>query len=366
MFSKKHTQRIRTILQFGIIWLVFGIVYSLLEKGLLGNSDHYPSTGNPYHFKESIIINGIATFIMGIMQGIIEFYFLRRLFINRSFRKKIVWKTWIYIFIIIVFILCLNSVYNSNALHVSLFSNEVMRTNLLFIKSFTFWSIIIFVGCIVMLCLLFSEISDYIGHNVLTNFFNGKYHRSKTEERIFMFLDMKSSTTIAEKLGHVRYYKLLNVYYADMTNAILETSGEIYQYAGDNIIISWTLKNGLYNSNCINCFFNIKKSLANRSEKYKEDFGLMPGFKAAIHCGKVTTGEIGVIKKEIIFTGDVLNTTDRIQNLCNQYNVDLLISDSLLPGIKINGSYQAKEIGLCELKGKDEKVKLFTLWKQKM
>lgn len=363
MFSKKHTQRIRTIFQFGTIWLVCGIVYSLLEKGLLGTSDHYPATGNPYHFKESMIINSIATFVMGMIQGLIEFYFLRKLFITMSFRKKIISKTFIYVLLIILFILCLNTVYNSNALHVSIFSSEVLRMNLLFIKTFSFWSIIIFVGFIVLLCLLFSEISDYIGHNVLTNFFNGKYHRSKTEERIFMFLDMRSSTTIAEKLGHVQYYKLLNYYYADMTNAILETSGEIYQYAGDNIIISWTLKSGRANTNCINCFFNIKKSLANQSEKYKEDFGLIPGFKAAIHCGKVTTGEIGVIKKEIIFTGDVLNTTDRIQNLCNQYNVDLLVSDSLLPNIKINGSYKTKEIGLCELKGKDEKVKLFTLWK---
>ena len=363
MFSKKHTQRLRTILQFGTIWLVCGIVYSLLEKGLLGTSDHYPATGNPYHFKESMIINSIATFMMGMTQGLIEFYFLRKLFIPMSFRKKIILKTLIYVLLIILFILSLNAVYNSNALHVSIFSSEVMRMNFLFIKTFSFWSIIIFVGFIVLLCLLFSEISDYIGHNVLTNFFNGKYHRSKTEERIFMFLDMRSSTTIAEKLGHVQYYKLLNYYYADMTNAILETSGEIYQYAGDNIIISWTLKSGRANTNCINCFFNIKKSLANQSEKYKEDFGLIPGFKAAIHCGKVTAGEIGVIKKEIIFTGDVLNTTDRIQNLCNLYNVDLLISDSLLPNIKINGGYKTKEIGLCELKGKGEKVKLFTLWK---
>lgn len=353
----------RTILQFGTIWLVCGFVYSLLEKGLLGNIGYYPATGNPYHFRESIIINSIATFVMGMSQGFIEFYFLRKLFLRMPFRKKIIWKTFIYVVLIILFILSLNTVYNATALNTPLFGDEVMRRNLLFIKTFSFWSIIIFVGFIVMLCLMFSEIVDYIGQNVLSNFFNGRYYRSKTEERIFMFLDMKSSTTIAEKLGHIQYYKLLNYYYADMTNAILETSGEIYQYAGDSIIVSWTLKNGLENNNCINCFFNIKKSLAGQSEKYETDFGLMPGFKAAIHSGKVTTGEIGVIKKEIVFTGDVLNTASRIQNLCNQYSVDLLISDSLLPKIEMTDAYHTEEIGICELRGKDEKVKLFTLWK---
>jgi len=174
MLSKKHTQRIRKITQFGCIWLVFGIVYSLLEKGLLGDIDHYPSTGNPYNFQRSIIINSIATFIMGLAQGTIEFYLIQRFFIRRSFLQKIISKSIIYIVIIILFILSLNTVYNSTALGKSLFSAEVMQLNLLFIKNFSFWSIIIFVGCLVILCLLFSEISDYIGQNVLTNFFNGR------------------------------------------------------------------------------------------------------------------------------------------------------------------------------------------------
>jgi adenylate cyclase len=361
MLSNKHTQRIRKIFQFGTIWIVFGLIYTIIEKGFLGDSDHFRSTNNPYNFEKSLMINSTATFFMGVMQGLIEFYFLRKYFIKMSFRKKVVSKAIIYILIIILFVLCLNSVYNSNLLRVSLFSNEILSANLLFIHSFSFLSIVVFVASIIVVCLLFSEVSDYIGHNVLTNFFNGKYHRSQTEERVFMFLDMKSSTSIAEKLGHVKYYQLLNQYYADMTNPILESSGEIYQYAGDNIIISWTVNNGLNKNNCINCFFNIKKTITQQSAKYKESFGLMPEFKAAIHCGKVTTGEIGVVKKEIVFTGDVLNTTDRIQGLCNVYNVDLLISDLILAGIKINGLYQQKEIGLCQLKGKNERVKLFTL-----
>ena len=68
---------------------------------------------------------------------------------------------------------------------------------------------------------------DYIGLKAITNFFTGKYSKSKVEDRVFMFLDMRSSTTIAEKLGHKRYYQLLNNYYEDMTDAIISTEGEI-------------------------------------------------------------------------------------------------------------------------------------------
>jgi len=69
-------------------------------------------------------------------------------------------------------------------------------------------------------------------------------------------------------------------------------------------------------------FFAMKEDLRKRADWYNKDFGLLPAFKAGLHFGKVTTGEIGALKKEIIFTGDVLNTTARIQGLCNHHKVD--------------------------------------------
>ena len=56
-------------------------------------------------------------------------------------------------------------------------------------------------------------------------------------------------------------YDLLNDYYHDMTQAIIETDGEIYQYVGDEIVVSWKMDMGLENYNCINCFFKIKSIL---------------------------------------------------------------------------------------------------------
>jgi adenylate cyclase len=174
---------------------------------------------------------------------------------------------------------------------------------------------------------------------------------------------MKSSTTIAEKLGHVRYYQLLNDYYADITEAIIQTSGEIYQYVGDEVVVSWKMKNGLEYNNCLKCFFTIKDIFKTRSKEYIDAYGVVPGFKAGIHYGMVTTGEIGVVKKEIIFTGDVLNTTARIQSLCNAHKVDILVSNDLLSKLKTGDHYKLREIGECELRGKDEKVILQTLKK---
>jgi len=99
-----------------------------------------------------------------------------------------------------------------------------------------------------------------------------------------------------------------------------------------------------------------------KSTAYKEKYGLSPQFKAGLHCGKVTTGEIGVLKKEIIFTGDVLNTTARIEGLCNNYDVDILVSDSLAEKLDLSPYYKVESVGKNNLRGKDIQFELFTLY----
>ena len=104
----------------------------------------------------------------------------------------------------------------------------------------------------------------------------------------------------------------------------------------------------------------MKKIINGQASKYHEKFGILPQFKAGLHCGKVTTGEIGVIKKEIIFTGDVLNTAARIQGLCNQFNVDILVSGELITRLYPDPFLTIKGLGENQLRGRDEKMGLFT------
>jgi adenylate cyclase len=178
-----------------------------------------------------------------------------------------------------------------------------------------------------------------------------------------MFLDMKSSTSIAEALGSVKNFKLLNEIFYDVTDSILETKGEIYQYVGDEIVISWELEKGIENANCINCYFNISATLKAYSEKYQSKYNLVPSFKAGVHYGEVTVGEIGVIKRDIIFSGDVLNTTARIQELCNKYAEKLIVSKNILDLMNFKNDFILKELGEMNLRGRAEPVVLFSVRK---
>ncbi len=361
MLSPKQKHNLSRIVPISLLWLLFSIVYALLERGILGTLDHYPATGNPYNFSNNILVTPLTAFLTGILIGTVEVIYLHQLFLKRTFAVKIIVKLLIYVTVLVVFLFVLTVIANAIELQTSVINEVTMKNTLSFFFSYSFWGVIMYIAACVSISLFYNEVSDNLGNGVLINFFTGKYHQPVEEERIFMFLDMKSSTTIAEAMGHVKYFRMLREYFADLTQPIINYYGEIYQYVGDEVVISWPLKRGVQMNNCIECFFAMKKELMKHHDKYSREFGLLPSFKAGLHVGKVTTGEIGVMKKEIIFTGDVLNTTARIQSLCNNYKVDLLISGQLIQLLAANSFYTVQSMGESELRGRDEKVQLFTI-----
>jgi len=360
MLSPKTKRNIGRAIPFGVMWFIFSLVYCILEKGILGQLDSYPATGVPYNFGRSIIAIPAAGMLMGIFTGILEIGYFGRWFIKMSFTKKIVTKSFIYLVIVIIFLIVITGI---NALYTQkgyTFKN-LSSPAIAFLTDYAMIGTMIYMAAIIVITQFYTEFSDSLGPGTLRNFFLGTYHHPVQEERIFMFLDMKSSTTIAEKLGHVKYFEMLKEYFFDLSGAVIDYGGTIYQYAGDEMIISWKLKNGLKNNNCIECFFAMKRVLEKENKKYNSTWGCLPRFKAGLHYGMVTTGEIGSLKKEIIFTGDVLNTSARIQGLCNHFNTDLLISEELMKVIKFPNNYQLTSVGDNLLKGRSKSTELFSI-----
>ena len=106
------------------------------------------------------------------------------------------------------------------------------------------------------------QMNRMIGANVLGYFMAGVYHRPKAEERIFLFLDLEGSTQLAERLGSARYFELLRRCVDDLTEPVLETEGEIYQYAGDEVVVTWPIEAGVRAANCVRCFFGVRQAMA--------------------------------------------------------------------------------------------------------
>jgi adenylate cyclase len=252
----------------------------------------------------------------------------------------------------------MQSVSNSNQLDFEALFENLATDEFKFIvlSNYIFWFVVTF------FTILFLSIRDKFGPITFVNFLKGKYLRPKREERIFMFMDLKSSTTIAERLGEKRYFNFLNDTFSIATPGILATKGEIYQYVGDEIVISWITKNGINRANCISCYYKMIALLKDKSDYFEKTYGTQPQFKAGLHFGHVITGEIGIVKKEIVYSGDVLNTASRIQSLCNEMNTEILISNNLVKHIDLSFIHKKiKSIGNINLRGKQEKIALVTL-----
>ena len=225
----------------------------------------------------------------------------------------------------------------------------------LVVGQFLYWALLM-TGTMVIL-----RLNDLYGSGSVSDLLD-RYRKPRQELRIFMFLDMKSSTSVAESIGDTRYFKLLNDLYADITDPVIYSEGEIYQYVGDEISVSWKLNRGIRNDRCIKCFFAIRGKLRARSEYYRNTYGIEPVFKAGFHYGRVTTGEVGMVKRQTIFSGDVVNTAAHIQASCNELGVDNLVSKELLDVLSLRPLvYDVKPMGSIPLKGKRVAVELYTL-----
>ena len=360
--SARLKSDILRIVKIALSWIVIGIILSLYDHITTSAGYFYIRTDN-YRFIDLFITNIGGAFLGGIIGGAFIIFYGNRKLRERSFASYVLINSLstIIIIIFLCFLICIGIV--SLKLDENFLSRIVIDRALDFLfnihvlKTMSFWFVVAIATSVIM------RISEKYGPGILWDILLGKYHKPKDEERIFMFLDIRSSTTIAETLGHNKYFQLLKKFFSDITDTILYRKGEIYQYVGDEMVISWKMKNGLKNNNCINCFFEVKKDIEKQAPAYMKKFGMVPGFKAGIHKGAVTVGEIGVIKKEIAFSGDVLNTSSRIQNECNRYNADLLVSEDLLHCLSLDKNIEVEEIGEIELKGKLKKAMLFSLKK---
>lgn len=303
----------------------------------------------------------VSVFIFGMFFGLLELRLFENRYANKSFIRKLFFKFLIYGAIVTSIIFLTFPIAVSMDFDVGVFSNVVWQKYINFFFSLTHLSTLVQLFVAIVLSLFYSEISSYMGSGALQNFLTGRYKSPITETRVFMFLDMKSSTTIAEKLGHEKYFQFLKMYYADLSEPVILHDGDVYQYVGDEIVVSWKVDNMPTVTTAIDCYIDMKKRLISRRSVYQAQFDVFPEFKAGLHVGDVTAGEIGVIKKEILFTGDVLNATARIQALCNTLEQDILISGDMVEVLNLSDQLEILSMGTEKLRGRNIPMDLFTL-----
>jgi adenylate cyclase len=210
--------------------------------------------------------------------------------------------------------------------------------------------------------IVFNQYQKLLGNDVMFLYAYGKYQQPEHEERIFMFLDISSSTELAEIMAPDKYFNFINDFFHDISEPLLQTSAHIYQYVGDEVVFTWKMKEGIKQNNCIKLFFLIDQQIKRKEKSYLEKYGNVPQYKAGLHCGKVIAAVVGDIKKELIYNGDVLNTASRIRSYCTEVDKRFLASSDIISRlINIDDLYKVDSLGISQLKGKKNIVGLFSI-----
>lgn len=346
-FSFVNRYRFSLIFYISLCWTIIDLVMVLTRPD--------PAY---YSFASAIALRSFLLFIMSLGIGYLLIFKLRRMFRDRPLVVSFFYRS----SILIVAAYIINFIIHTTNIIITLRFNVFDAfqkyaddaTNFGWLTQKVLYWMVLFILTQVII-----EVNEKYAPGVFMDILLGKYLEPKIEKRVVMFIDLKDSTSIAEKLGHQQYFKFIREFIYQVSNALIEHRGSIYQYVGDEVVVSWIF-NEKNPRRCMDALIEARKNLQKKGEHFRRRYGVIPEFRVGIHLGDVTVGEIGVIKKDIAMSGDTMNTTARIRSACSELNQKFVVSKEFKENVDLK-EWQTESLGVVELKGKNQGLELFSL-----
>jgi adenylate cyclase len=357
---KNELYRILFLVGFWELAVLFIAFYEAASLGFMPPADSPP--GVVFDFGARLRDAFIVTLVYSTGIASFEVLYFNKLLRRQPSGRALLIKTAFYLTNIFFATSIVVILIGSHEIGKSPFDGEAWDLYFGYVSSLRMLAVMSYWAIVVPLALSLLQISQKFGQGVLINFLIGKYHQPKEEVRIFMFLDLTSSTTYAEQLGHLKYSELIQDCFFDLTDVVVNHKAEVYQYVGDEVVLTWKQKQGVENNNCLNVFFDYDRVIQERRDYYEGKYSVVPEFKAGANVGYVTVAEVGEIKKELAYHGDALNTAARIRSLCNEVKKRLLVSEALTGILSgIDETFLIEPLGASHLKGKEGVVNLLSV-----
>lgn len=214
---------------------------------------------------------------------------------------------------------------------------------------------------VTFILLLLHQLGLLVGAKTVRDIMLGRYHRARLEERFFLFVDIVGSTPLAEKLGPAAANRFLGRVFELASDPVDENHGEIYQYVGDEMVVTWQLADGRPQARPLACYYAIEKAILENEAEFQRDFGAVPRLRAALHAGQVITGEVGGSRRAIVFHGDVMNATSRIESATRELKRPFLASEDALARLEGKQAYALSDLGPQPLRGREGRVRLYAV-----
>lgn len=219
-----------------------------------------------------------------------------------------------------------------------------------------FWiSMVYSVACVILFNLVIG-VTGLIGGRTFLNFISGRYHSPVEENRFVLFVDIVGSTALAERLGGIGIHRLLDRIFRLLAVAVDDYRGEVLNYVGDGVIITWPERRGAIDHRPLRCFVAMREQLARASGQLQREFGVMPQIRGSLHFGAVIIGEIGDVKRAIVFNGDVMNTGARLEELSRSVEGGFLVSRAAMQRFDSRPPFPVRDLGRLAIRGRADGI----------
>jgi class 3 adenylate cyclase len=177
-----------------------------------------------------------------------------------------------------------------------------------------------------------------------------------------LFSDIRSYTTLTEKLQAEEVVTMLNEYFEEMVDIVLNYKGTLDKYIGDALMAVFGSPASLEEhpwmamQAAVEMRYRLVEFNQARIEK-----GLMPiSIGMGLHSDEVVSGNIGSSKRmELTSIGDGVNLASRLEGASKQYGTDLIISENTFHDYA--EKLIVRELDFITVKGKSKPVRIYEL-----
>jgi adenylate cyclase len=222
----------------------------------------------------------------------------------------------------------------------------------------SFWIDITYAVVFLVLANLVIGIANIIGPRAFLNFIIGRYHSPVEESRFVLFVDIAGSTGLAETLGGIGIHRFLDRTFRLLTLAVVDYRGEVLNYVGDEVIVTWPERGGSVDCRPLRCFAAMRDELSRAASQFESEFGAAPRIRGSLHFGPVIVGEIGDVKRAIVFNGDVMNTAARLEELSRNVAGGFLASRAAMERFASAPPFAVRDLGSLPIRGRADGIEV--------
>ncbi len=176
-----------------------------------------------------------------------------------------------------------------------------------------------------------------------------------------LFADVKGSLELAGRVDPEDWHRILDRFFAILTEGVHRFEGTVNQYTGDGIMALFGAPIAHEDHAQRACYAALH--LRDELRRYSDELRLSQGFDFAvrmgIHSGEVVVGKIGDdLRMDYTAQGQTVGLAQRLEQLAAAQSVYLSEATAQL----VSGYVELRQLGPATVKGQSEPIRVFERW----